>query len=225
MGTTRLQVYNDALLLCGERSLASLEEEREPRRLLDQVWSGHGVDYCLEQGQWWFAMRTARVEVDEDFTTPDFGYQNAFSKPEDWISTSAVCSDEFFRVPLTGYSDEMGYWFANIEPLYVQFVSNDATYGGDLSLWPATFCDYAAAYFASRIISKLSGDRSAQRDTIFGPPGYPDRGLLATSLRKAKNAAAKTQPTMFPAQGNWSRSRLGRNSSRYDRGNSGSLIG
>ena len=35
---TRLQLYNSALLLLGERNLASLSENREPRRLLDHVW-------------------------------------------------------------------------------------------------------------------------------------------------------------------------------------------
>ncbi|MCR4331768.1 MAG: hypothetical protein NUV34_03560 [Sulfuricaulis sp.] len=224
MAITRLQLYNNALLLCGERFLASLAEDREPKRLLDQVWNTNGVDFILEQAQWWFAMRTVMIDYDPAIT-PDFGYRRAFVKPTDWISTSAVCSDEFFRVPLTAYSDEGGYWYSDTEPIYVKYVSNDATYGANLASWPATFVDYAAAYFASRIIGKLAGDRSAQKDALFGPPGFPKRGLLAQTLHKAKSAAAMTQPTQFPAEGNWTRARRGNRRGYNDRGNTGSLIG
>lgn len=224
MSTTRLDLYNKALLLCGERFLSGLTESNEPRRLLDHVWSTGWIDACLEKGQWYFAMRTARIEVDADFTTPDFGYQNAFSKPSDWISTSAVCSDEYFRVPLNQYADEMNYWFADIDPLYVKIVSNDETYGGDLSLWPASFVEHAAAHGAAKIIGKLAGDKSEQKRELFGPPGRSRDGLFERSLNEAKNAAALTQPTQIPAQGSWSRARAGRRGWR-DGGSRGNLTG
>ena len=59
---SKLILYNDALLLAGERSLANLSEDTEPRRLLDQVWNNGGVNLCLEEAQWEFAMRTVRVD-------------------------------------------------------------------------------------------------------------------------------------------------------------------
>ena len=224
MAFDRLALYNAALLLAGERFLATLAEDREPRRLLDAVWNTNGVNYCLEQAQWWFAMRT--VMIDEDpAITPTFGYRKAFTKPTDYISTSAVCSDEYFQVPLTRYAFEPGEWYADITPIYVKYVSNDAAYGGDIANWPATFCDYVAAYFASRIISKLAGDKSSQLAALFGPPGNPRSGILHMTLHAAKNKAAMTQPTQFPAQGNWSRARQGRRGGSRDGGNHGNLIG
>lgn len=224
MGITRLELYNNALLMAGERSLASLAEDREPRRLLDQVYNTNGIDHCLEQGQWWFAMRTVMIDYDTAIS-PSFGYQKAFTKPTDWIATSAVCSDEYFRVPLTAYADERANWWADITPIYVKYISNDAAFGGDLSKWPASFVDYAAAYFAGRIIGKLAGDKADQRTALFGPPGQPSKGLIGMNLHIAKNAAAMTQPTQWPAQGNWTRARQGSRRGRYDRGNPGSLIG
>lgn len=224
MAVTRLQLYNNTLLLCGERFLSALTEDREPRRLLDQVWNTNGVDYVLEQGQWWFALRTVRVDYDPAIT-PDFGYRRAFVKPSDWIATSAVCTDEYFRVPLTAYADEVGYWYSDTDPIYVKYVSNAATYGANLAIWPASFADYVAAYFASRIISKLGGDKAAQKDALFGPPGFPQRGILAQTLHHALNAAAMTQPAQFLAQGNWTRARMGSRGGRNDRGGNGSLIG
>ena len=71
--TDRLSIYNDALLLCGERGLASLTENTEPRRLLDQVWNNEGVIKCLELGQWHFAMRGVQVDYDPDLE-PSYGY-------------------------------------------------------------------------------------------------------------------------------------------------------
>lgn len=224
MGITRLQLYNNALMLCGERGLTDLSEDREPRRLLDQVWDSNGVDYCLEQGQWWFAIRAVMLDPDPDIST-SFGYRNAFTKPTDWLATSAVCSDEFYRTPLIGYQDERDNWYADITPIYVKYVSNDTAYGNELSRWPATFSDYAAAYFATRIVSKLAGDRTAQQQVLMGPPGRPDKGLLMINLHRAKSAAAMTQPTMLIAQGRWTRARMGNRGGRNDRGNPGSLTG
>ena len=221
-GTTRLNIYNDALMLCGERFLASLTEDREPRRLLDQVWDSNGVNYCLEQGQWQFAMRTQQLDYDPDMEPP-FGYQYAFEKPTDWILTSAVCTDGYFTTPLIRYADEMGYWFADLQTIYVKFVSNDANYGGSLAMWPSTFASYVSAYFASQIIGKLSGK---EKSIVFlmGNPGDLDGGELGRRLTVAKNRAMMTQATQFPAQGAWVRSRFGRRSN-WDRGNPGSLTG
>src|SRR3990172_6386068 len=185
--TDRLSLYNKALLLCGEVFLAALTENREPRRLLDHVWNTGGNNYCLEQGQFWFAMRTVMIDYDPAIT-PAFGLQKAFTKPGDWIRTSAVCSDEYFKVPITGYAFEANDWYYDLTPIYVKYVSNDAAYGGDLSRWPATFTDYAATYYASLIIAKLAGDRAEQRTKIFGPPGAKEQGLLHINLHKAKNA-------------------------------------
>jgi hypothetical protein len=138
--TTKLQLYNNALLLCGERALGSLTEEREPRRLLDQVYDTDGIKKCLEMGQWKFAMRTIQIDYDPD-VSPTFGYQRAFDKPTDWVVTSSVCSDEYFRAPLLQYTDEAGYWYADLNTIYVRYVSDDAQYGKNIGSWPGSFLE------------------------------------------------------------------------------------
>lgn len=212
---TKLGVFNSALLLVGERFLASLSEEREPRRLLDHVWdTENGVRTCLEEGQWHFAMRTVQLDYDPD-TQPDFGYNRAFVKPSDWVLTSAVCSDEFFRTPLTRYTDETGFWYSDIDTIYVRYVSDSADYGKDLGKWPESFREFVSAHFANRIALKLSNDEVQSKM-------MKTRELLK---RQAKGRAAMAEPTAFPAQGNWSRSR-NRFPNRRDGGNtSGGLIG
>lgn len=213
--TTQLSLYNDALLLCGERFLVSLTEEREPRRLLDQAWSSNAVKNCLEEGQWFFATRTIQIDYDPS-VEPPFGYNRAFQKPIDWVLTSAVCSDEFFRTPLLQYADEAGYWYSTLDTIYVRYTSMDSTYGLDMNKWPETFHDLVAAHLASKVVQKITNDEvkvkliaQVRKDCVL----------------KAKNASAMTGPTLIPAQGNWSRART-RFSGRGDRGNiTGNLIG
>lgn len=220
MATTRLKIYNGALRLCSERAIASLTVNEEGRRLLDEIWNDGGVRYCLEQGQWRFAMKAAKMTPDTS-VTPDFGLANAYAKPSDWCVTSAVCQDEFYNVPLLRYTDEAGYWFADINPIYVKFVSDSESFGSNLALWPVSFTEYVKAYFAGQIIGKLSADQE-KRDLIL----KPRTGLLSQALLVAKNRDAMAEPTKFPAQGRWTRARQGgRNSGWNDGGNRGSLIG
>lgn len=223
MSATRLSLYNDALLLCGERALSNLSEDTEPRRLLDQLWSDQGVDMCLEEAQWEFAMRSVRIDYDTGIT-PDFGYHRAFDKPTDWILTSSVCMDEFFRVPLLRYVDEVGFWYSDLDTIYVRYVSNDSTYGMDLSKWPPSFKEFVASHFASRMILKITNDEARLR--LFINPENPEHSVRGRALLRAKSRCAMASPTTFPARGQWGLSRNRGISKRSDGGfNSGNLIG
>lgn len=221
MPTSRLELYNDALLICGERGLAALTEAREPRYLLDQAWkSGRAIKYCLEQAQWHFAMRTAQFDYNPSITPP-FGYARGFTKPDDWVVTSGVFEDEYMRDPLTQYADEVGYWFADRDLIYVKYVSDDAAYGNDLARWPESFTDYVAAYLASKIIRKLPGGADKVLDICD-----PKKGVLHKALLTAKNKAAMSQPATFPRGGTWVRARqAGKNGFRNDGGSQNNLIG
>ena len=222
MAASRLSIYNDALLLAGERAIASLTDETEGRRLLDQVWNNNGVDACLEEAQWNFAMRTIQIDYDPGIT-PSYGYNRAFDKPSDWILTSGVCADGFFRVPITRYVDEAGYWFSDLDTIYVRYVSNDANYGGNLGLWPRSFTEFVAAHFASKIVLKLSND--LQKQMQFVNPANPEHGIRGRALLHAKSRCAMAGPTLIPAEGRWAVSRT-RGVARRDGGRTtGDLTG
>jgi len=214
MATDRLKIYNNALLMCGQGALASLTEDREPRRLLDTVWNDAGVDTCLEEAQWKFAMRTQMLDYDTSIA-PTFGYSRAFVKTADWLVTSAVCEDEYFNTPLLRYRDEAGYIWSDLDVIYVRFVSNDTAYGGDLSLWTSRFVLYVSAYFASRIVLTLSSDKDRQK-SVFA--------LLGQHMKDAKSLDAMADPETIIPSGSWSNSRhTGRG--RRDRGSRHNLIG
>src|SRR5260221_1483015 len=98
--TDQHSLYNGALRVLGQRKLAALTEESEPRHLLDDVWGEGAVDACLEEGLWNFAIRTARLDYSPSIE-PDFGFSRAFDKPTDWIRTAGMAADGYFRVRLT----------------------------------------------------------------------------------------------------------------------------
>jgi hypothetical protein len=213
---SQLSLYNDALLLCGERTLSSLTEAQEGRRLLDTVWNNGGVDTCLGEGFWDFAIRTQLIDYDTS-EDPAFGYEYAFTMPSDLINVVAICTDEYFRNPISGYTRENNYWYADATELYVKYVSNESTqYGGQIGAWPARFKDFVAAYFAKQIVYAISKD--SDRIQLVND-AYKER------KHEAKSDAMLAQPPAFRPQGAWQRSR----SSRYvnrDRGNrNGPLIG
>lgn len=212
---TKLTIYNGALLECGQRELASLSEEAAARRMLDRVWDTGGVDYCLGQGQWKFAKRTLQIASSSGMAQ-SFGYQYAFEKPTDHIRTTSLCSDEYGNAPLLRYTQEQSWWFADTDPIYVSYISNASVYGGDLAAWPEDFSRYVEAYFASRIVKRLTQDRDEWGRI---------HKLARVILSDARASDAMESPTEFPPPGSWPRARHRGLRSRADRGNRGSLLG
>jgi hypothetical protein len=217
--TDRLSLYNGALRECQERRLASLAENREPRRLLDDVWNaGDGIlRFVLQAKQWNFARRTVELAADTA-VEPAFGYTFAFAQPDDFLRTCRLCSDERLIVPLLDYQVEAGYWYADIEPIYLTYVSNDTDYGGDYAKWPPNFVLWVETHMASLIAGRLTGSDSKRNDLLK---------LAEMRLKKAASTDAMEGPTEFPPEGSWVRSRRGGSGLRRrdDRGSRSRLIG
>lgn len=212
---TQLGLYNRALRHCGERRLASLTENREPRRVLDDIWNDGIVETCLSQGFWNFAMRAIEIPA-STLVTPAFGWSYAFEKPTDLQRVAGLSADETFNTPLTQYMDEIGYWLANVTPLYVRYISNSLSYGKDLSRWPQMFTDFVAASMALQLVPTLTQDEKRIGRVA---------SLVAVFKTQALNIDAMDEATQFMPQGGWTAARQGRGSKR-ERGNDGGpLIG
>ena len=212
--TTKLLLYQAALMECSERKLASLTEECEPRRVLDDVWDGGFLDDILSEGQWRFATRTVEMTPEESVEVL-FGFENAYAIPDDHIRTTALCQDERFNVPLLDYQVETGFWYADINPIFVSYVSNDAYYGGDLSKWPPAFRRLAELQLAWRILPRMTGSNADRVELMK---------LTKRARTEAKSLDASESPTRFSPLGSWARSRLGGHSS-FDRGSRNRLTG
>lgn len=214
--TDQLSLYNGALALLGQRKLASLASTDEGRPYLDDAWNEGAVNACLEEGQWNFATRTLMLQSNPAIE-PDFGFQRAFDKPADWIRTVGLASDGYFRCRLNdeGAKDEGDYWYADVDPIYARIVSNDSSYGNDLSRWPMSFVNFVESYLALKICPRITKVAN-QRDAIAK--------VYQKALLKARGKDAMNEGTAFPPMGGWSSARRG-GRSRLDRGSRGSLTG
>lgn len=210
--TDQLSLYNRALRKIGERKLASTTEAREPARALNDVWDEGAINIVLEAGLWNFAMKSARIDATPSIETP-FGYTNAFSKPADYIRTAAVAADEYFRVPLNTMLDEAGFWFSDLTPIYVRYVSNDASYGSNFSLWPSSFMDFVATYLASEICWRVTKNKTLT-DTV-------KEDMLPKALADAQGKDGMNEGTKFLPQGSWVSARAGRSNPRGSLWNGG----
>lgn len=210
--TTQLSLYNGALRILKERKLASLSENREPRRLLDDVW-GDGqtegaVKYCLQMGQWTFASRTVQLDYSPS-VEPPFGYRYAFDQPEDMVRVCGIWSDEYLTAPVLRYIDERHFWCTDWATIFVTYVSNDLEYGADLSLWPESFAKIVEAYLAKEIAGNLT---QGETRIAIANKAWEEAEI------KAKSLDAMNKPTAFPPPGSWVQSRhgFGHRQSRWD---------
>lgn len=211
----KLGIYNGALRLCGAARLQSLSENQEARYLLDDVWNDRGVLMCLEKGLWNFARRSVQLDYDTTIT-PSFGYSCGFQKPGDWVRTMEVCADDRFNVPLTGYLDESGYLWSDVQTIYFAYVSSDPQFGGNVGLWPMSFVLAVEGWFAEQIADKLVGG-SAQKVEMI-------RKEAKRRMDEARSKAAQNEATAMLPTGSWVRARRGRWAG-LERGNPNSLYG
>jgi hypothetical protein len=198
--TTQLSIYNGALRELGENPLTSLTENVAYRHDLDQIWDNGFIDDVLERGLWNFAIRTTELAYTGDIN-PTFGLTYAFEKPSDWIRTAKLCSDEYFMNPLNSQEvhDEQGYWFSELQTLYLSYVSNDDAYGNNLAEWPQSFVRFAEAYMAFKGAPRIAPKMEKE---VFDKQ---KKFLVEARSRDAMNEGAA-----IPREGDWTRSRRGR---------------
>ena len=198
--TDRLALYNKALLYCSEPPLQSLEDDVTARRVLDAIWADRALAKVLEEGLWNVALRTLEIAYDPD-VAPPFGQGRAFAQPPDLVRVAALTSDAHMRQPLLTYVDEAGYWYADVDRIFVSYVSDDPAYGGDLSRWPPSLADAAA-----RWIGALAAHGFNKAETQI----QRMEAAAERAFALARNRDAMNQPTRFPPPGRWLSARAGR---------------
>lgn len=194
----RLGLYNGALIKLGQPRLNALTDEGKARRALDFVYD-KTVKECLESGMWDFATRFAGVTASPSVST-EIGYRFVFDKPDDWLRTVSVTVDEYGRIPLLDYDDRAGYWLADMETIYIKFVSIDQDYGLDLGRWPESFSTLVELSLAMATCEEITGsDTKLER--------------LEKAREKARKKASSNDVmngavTRFPPPGRLVRSRM-----------------
>jgi hypothetical protein len=203
----KLSLFNGALRELGERKIASLSENCERRRVLDSIWDNDAIRTCLAAGQWNFATNSIELSFSPSME-PAFGYRYAFTKPENHVRTTAVCEDEYFKVPLLEYQEEGAYWYADLDTLYIRYVDSGPLFGADYSKWPPNFTRYVECWLAARSAMPITQNKSTRDDL---------ERLAEVWLVKAKSTDAMEDATRFLPEGTWTRSRRGRSSRDFGR--------
>lgn len=208
----KLAIWNSALREIGDGKLSDTGEPEKKARLLADVFSDVVGD-CLEAGQWNFAIRSVEVEADTGLA-PAFGFTYGFAKPDDWVRTTALSDDPQRYVGLDRYDDKGNTWEADVDTIYVNYVSDSGDYGLNLSRWPRSFARFVELSLAQRVVEDLTQNASKKEEL--------DKDVKdALAIAKSRDAIADAQPR-YPPLGSWNSSRSG---STRDRGSRTRLIG
>ena len=141
----------------GERTLASLSESRKSRRVLDTIWDNNFVKGVLEDGQWSFGKRRVMSDYDPDYET-EFGYARKHTIPDDFVRLTGISVSEFFHDPLVLYEFKDSI-YTDHDTIYLEYVSDGSTFGGDLSKWPENVVAYAEVKLARLAYLSISRDK------------------------------------------------------------------
>lgn len=152
---SKLSIYNQALLLMKERRLSSLSEDRESRRVLDELWIPLFY-FCLEQGMWKFAMRSATLS---QVGAGLYGFTYKYNKPSDFIHLFSASENASYDPPLVyGFADEGPYFYGNVSNLRIRYASKGSSYGGNEAAWPYGYAEYVATELASWACYAITGN-------------------------------------------------------------------
>lgn len=211
--TDKLSLYKGALRFAEERSIATLSDDVEQRYVLDEIWDDSFINKVLEMGLWKFAFRSIMIDADTGYTDPLGAGWQRFTLPSDVIKLSEVSTDPSFTEPCLDYQTEGKITIYSYQStLYIRYVSNGASYGADYSLWPGSFITFVEAQLGFWALPRISGsDTKSAR--------------LEERLKKLKTIAkaecALRDPTQFPPETSWNRSRRGWRGMRSSRDYSG----
>lgn len=160
---TQLEIYNEALRLIGEHSIASTAVDEEPRYVLDDAYA-RVIVYCLSQGWWRFAFFTSSVSPSSSSSYP--GYSQAFAKPSNWLRTHSVgviAGTQFFPVDWFEAGSSIAVKYAS--SVAIRFVKGSST-EKDPANWPEVFAKYVAAYLAFECCERITSSRTGKSDVV-----------------------------------------------------------
>ena len=152
MALDKLGIYNNALTNLGQRKLSLITEERESRRILDEVYDFGAVEYCLELVKPVFARKT--IGSLSAATSSGHGFTSVHSLPSDFLCIVGVYSDPKLDQEVTRYIEEDRTISCDYSQIYIRYVTTDnkEVYGD----WSPTFFKVVSAYLAQEASIRLA---------------------------------------------------------------------
>lgn len=157
----KLDLYNDALQLLGQRRLESLTEQTESRITLDGAYTRAGIEFCLEVVKPSFARKTVQLNGPSAGTTFAFNHPS----PSDEIDIIALYKDRTLDQPIGRYIKEGGVISCDFNDIYLQYVSDDKV--EDEDAWSPSFVRVVGAYLAKECVERLAPKRRRSVDKAW----------------------------------------------------------
>ncbi len=163
MAVTQLSLYNDALLLLGERALSSVTEPIVSRRDLDTLYDNGAVDYCLEVVKPRYA--SLLVSITGITPTATTGYLKQIALPSSGFLTigvdgqgrPTVYADDKAEQIIERFIHEDSYLLCDYTTVYLRYIRDHSTAG--FTSMTKVFGRVVSAYMASQLAWKYDPDR------------------------------------------------------------------
>jgi len=163
MAIDKLALYNNALLLLGQRKLAAIDEDREPRHLLDDAYDLEATTYCLEIVQPHFASKVSTLSTPA--VSSDHDLDSVHTLPADFVKLTALFSDAKLDQPITRYIIVGNTIACEYDIVYMRYTSDalKETWAN----WTPSFLRVVAAYLAREISIKLAPNQYGTVEQLF----------------------------------------------------------
>lgn len=173
MAVSQLGLYNDALLLLGQRRLASLTEAREPRYRLDDIYGIEALEFCFEMAQPTFARES--ISLFSPAVSSVHALDSVHTLPSDYISLIGAYTDDKLDQPLNRYIIENQTIACEFATIYVRFMSN--TFVTSFTNWTPSFARVVSAYLARELAGRTTPDKYLEMDALFDKRVAEVKGL------------------------------------------------
>jgi hypothetical protein len=190
---TKLEIYNEALRMCGDLRLANITEDVEARYALDDAWS-RSVLFVASQANWPHAYASAQVALSSDTSSP--GYTKSYTiNNANWLRTVMVSLDEHFAVG-AHYHQALGKLFLNTAAsnIFVRYIDRTYLADGSISTWSEMFCSAVSHRLAFEVCERLTQDPQKAQNIY---------GLFVEVLNLAKSQLALETSMMMISPSQW----------------------
>lgn len=143
MATTDVQIANMALLALGAETITALTDTTSKEAVIANTLFDQARDEVLMAHPW--ACCVKRVELDMD-TPPDYGWENAFSLPTDFIDLVEV--EGILTSDSQMYEVEDSHFLTDLEEVFIRYIYRNET--------PSTYTPLLTDCIALNLASKMA---------------------------------------------------------------------
>jgi|TARA_Y100000310_G_scaffold125416_1_gene124162 hypothetical protein len=186
MAVTKLSLYNDALLLVGERALSIATEDVPVRYDLDRAYDDPAAaNYCLELAKPKFAMLVGKLTAGVAATNHLLAQTYAF--PADYIAyVESYDTGELDEVIHRYIIEDRTLYCDVATNIWVRYITN----GIALANWTPLFANIVSAYLAKAIAPRVAPQKVALLEELFA-----SRVKVAVEFEGVKETLPRRPPS------------------------------